>query len=376
MKKTIMLLVLVLPLAIMAQSQVVKISGSIKNITDTIDKVYLSYVLNDKRVSDSATVVNGKYSFEINANEVLRVQFLARNSNNKAKKITRRDVANAFLEPGNIFLENVDSFSNVKVSGSKANDEMKKLDEKSKPYTQELEKLSTAFSAALKEKNTVESKKLETQIDDLEAKMNAEIYGAYAKSNPASPVALIALQRFAGYDINADVIDPVFNALPVAVQNSSAGKSFKSKIEIAKKTGIGQYAIDFTQNDTLGNPVKLSSLRGKYLLVDFWASWCGPCRRENPNVVAAFNKYKDKGFHILSVSLDQPGAKDKWIKAIHDDGLTWTHVSDLQYWNNAVAKEYGIQSIPQNLLLDPQGKIIAKNLRGEDLNEKLRSILN
>ena len=130
-------------------------------------------------------------------------------------------------------------------------------------------------------------------------------------------------------------------------------------------------AMDFTQNDTLGRPVTLSSLRGKYLLVDFWASWCGPCRAENPNVVKVFQKYKDRNFHIIGVSLDRPGQQEKWMKAIHDDKLEWTHVSDLQFWNNEVAKQYGINAIPQNLLLDPEGKIIAKNLRGEELEAKL-----
>jgi len=110
-------------------------------------------------------------------------------------------------------------------------------------------------------------------------------------------------------------------------------------------------------------------------LLDFWASWCGPCRAENPNVVKAFNNYKDKNFTVLSVSLDQPGKKQSWLDAIHKDGLTWTHVSDLKFWDNAVAKEYGIRAIPQNLLLDPTGKIIAKNVRGEELEKTLEEVI-
>jgi peroxiredoxin len=118
----------------------------------------------------------------------------------------------------------------------------------------------------------------------------------------------------------------------------------------------------------------LSSFRGKYLLIDFWASWCGPCRQENPTVVKAFNQFNQKGFTILGVSLDQPGAKSKWMDAIHKDGLTWTQVSDLKFWDNAAAKLYGVRGIPQNYLLDPTGKIIAKNLRGEALMKKLAEI--
>jgi thiol-disulfide isomerase/thioredoxin len=137
---------------------------------------------------------------------------------------------------------------------------------------------------------------------------------------------------------------------------------------------VGATAMNFTQNDTAGKPVTLSAFRGKYVLVDFWASWCGPCRMENPNVVSAYAKYHPKGFDILSVSLDRAGDKDKWLKAIYADRLAWTHVSDLQFWQNAVAVQYGVGSIPQNFLIDPQGKIVAKGLRGEDLEKKLDEI--
>ncbi len=142
--------------------------------------------------------------------------------------------------------------------------------------------------------------------------------------------------------------------------------------EIERKTGVGATAINFTQNNVSGKAVQLSDYRGKYVLLDFWASWCGPCRAENPNVLDNYEKYHSKGLEILGVSLDH--AKDAWVKAIKDDGLTWEHVSDLKGWKNAVAKEYNIRAVPSNFLIDKDGKIIAKNLRGEELTQKLQEI--
>jgi peroxiredoxin len=141
----------------------------------------------------------------------------------------------------------------------------------------------------------------------------------------------------------------------------------------ASTPGVGSVAPDITMTDVNDKPFSLSSLKGKYVLVDFWASWCGPCRGENPNVVAAYNKFKDKNFTILGVSLDED--KSKWIDAIKEDHLSWQQVSDLKGWSSAAATLYGFDGIPYNVLIDPQGKIIATSLRGMDLEQKLSEVL-
>ncbi|MCW3088904.1 MAG: AhpC/TSA family protein, partial [Sediminibacterium sp.] len=302
MKKTLVVFALLFALSAMAQNEKFNLKGTYTNISMPVQKVYIYYRVDDKNLSDSMVPKDGSYSFSGKIPgpllATLRMKYEPGADGKPVKAVSNRDYAAVFLEPGELKVASVDSFSNVTVKGSKAHDEYGILTAMLKPVTDKMNVASAAYSKAAAAKDEPARKAAEDQIDQLD-KDSKVIYGEYARTHLQSPIAFYAVSQFAGWDINVDAVEPLFLQLPASQRETTAAKTLAAQIEIAKKTSIGKTALDFVQNDTLGVPVKLSSFRGKYLLVDFWASWCGPCRRENPNVVRAFNEFKDKGFHIL-----------------------------------------------------------------------------
>ena len=364
-------LTLTAQVGVMAQGgNTFKITGQLKSLPP--GRVYLIYINDNKQVLDSTTVTNGTYLFtgEITGSNPATLLDVSPMSTRPAP----RDIARIYLAPESISISHVDSFSNTVVAGSAVNADYQQITAAERPYERRKMAMAPAYQAARQAKDEATAKSIGAQAKIIDKALDDSVYAPFARNHPQSPLALYALQLYAKNDPDVPVLRSLFDGLSPAVKGSTGGKAFAEKLAVATKTGIGSMAMDFTQNDTLGKPVSLSAFRGKYVLLDFWASWCGPCRVENPAIVSTYAKYHPRGFEILSISLDRPGDKDKWMKAIHADKLTWTQVSDLQFWQNAVAVQYGVGSIPQNFLIDPQGKIIAKGLRGDELEKKLSEI--
>uniref|UniRef100_UPI0032177E57 TlpA disulfide reductase family protein n=1 Tax=uncultured Draconibacterium sp. TaxID=1573823 RepID=UPI0032177E57 len=287
----------------------------------------------------------------------------------------QRAKALVFVENAKITMTGkADSIYMAEITGSKTHDEYKVVDDKIKKISEEYMALYQEARTAGAAGDTAKANALMAKVDELYQSTNT-IQEDFVKENKTSYVTPYFLSRIQ-YGKEAEELETMVNALDPKLQEVQSIIEIKEKILKLKKVAVGQIAPDFTQNDVDGNPVKFSDIYSKneLTLLDFWASWCGPCRAENPNVVDTYEQYKDKGFSVFGVSLDRD--KEAWIKAIADDNLTWDHVSDLAYWNNAAAQAYAISSIPSSLLVDKNGKIIAKNKRGAELGETVAAFLN
>lgn len=369
-----------------AQVKNFTINGSLKNMAVMPAKIYLSYDPVVKKGADSALVKGGKYTFKgtVDASIPAILTLIP----GETKKPGNDAQYALMLDNGVINISSDGNLGNASVNGTGAvaNTEFHKVTSYAANESAAINKIMQS-----EEYKTNDSLKSAVQSRSSALLGNALVNMiTYVRKKPESPVSpYLTYSLFTIGLLTPQMTDTLNQIFPVKLRGSSIGlaidgifakrKEAELAAEAQKKalddlTPLGSKAIDFTQNTVEGKPVSLSSFKGKYVLVDFWASWCAPCRAENPLVVKAYETYKDKGFTILGVSLDGEKTRQAWINAIEKDGLTWTQVSDLKAFENQAAILYGVKAIPQNFLIDPNGVIIAKNLRGSELDKKLAEI--
>jgi len=379
MKRKSLAILAMLPVAIFAQSGQFLIKGKIAS-QNVPTKIYLANVgANQLIPADSVIIKDGVFEFKGQVAEPRRVTLVADWKGVGLKQIMKLrsfDFCNVYLEKGQITVFTSDSLFKASVGGSPINNDYQEFKNVYYPLVSKQNEIDTEYRNASEEKKN--SKEFNEDLDrrfNALAEQKINVQSDFIKSHSNSIFSIDVLKSLVNPMADFNVVEPLFNSLSADIRNSAAGKKLDENIKKFKQLAIGAVAPDFTQPDVDGKPVKLSDFRGKYVLLDFWASWCVPCRKENPNVVKAYNQYKDKNFTVLGISLDNASSKAAWLNAVKVDNLTWNHASDLKGFNNVAARLYFIESIPQNFLISPEGKIIAKNLRGDDLINMLNQTL-
>lgn len=344
------------------QGEQFKLTGNISGQPE--GKVYLSKVQDNELVKiDSAELKEGVFEF---------VGTVASPQRYFIQLDGKKEALQFFIENSNININaDVEKLAEAKVVGSAEQDVYAAYKESQKVFNEKNMDLRKEYMAA---RNAQDQAKMDS-IRDVAMKMEEEadaVTDEFLKNNATSVVSGFIKYRMTG-GMELAKMEEMYNAMPENVKASIYGVKIKDKIELLNSVAVGKTAPDFTLNTPEETPFSLSSLKGKVVVIDFWASWCGPCRRENPHMVELYKEVNERGVEFLGVSLDKD--KDKWLKAIEDDGLIWKHVSDLKYWNSEAAKMYGISGIPATVLLDQNGVIVAKNLRSAELKVEIEKLL-
>jgi len=374
-RKILLVLAAIIPGIVTAQTSNFVLTGHIGNMNAPA-KAYLDYMDDGANHTDSSVLVNGVFKFSGHTSGYSTARMaLDHDGGGKDKAVysPNGDVIYIYFGKENVQISSKDSLTNAVFTGSKVYNEYQAYVKATGGTVMQFAKEANAEI-----KNSPELQNDPDFIKEVGVRYHKKMddHAAsqiqFAKDHPDSYFGLVGLSEGIGSKFDPKQVAPIFNALNKEYQKTDAGKELQERINAAENIVVGAQAPAFTQNDLNGKPVSLAGLKGKVVLIDFWASWCSPCRAENPNLVDQYKLYKDKGLEIISVSLDND--KTKWKNAVTADNLQWIHVSDLNGWNNAVGRLYGIRAVPQNFLLDKDGKVIAVNLMGENLDKKLAEI--
>lgn len=352
------------PAAMVAQTFSYVINGKVGNWSSPAKAYLISSTATSVQI-DSTPIKDGLFSFKAVAGNKSDEPFLvvARSGNRIAPTGVRS--IRFYTDAPTIRVVISDSLTNVQVIGGKLNKDNAILQAALAPVEAKIKEADRLYQGAAD---------YEERMSPLEKEQKA-VYLKFIKSHPNSLISLKALTAMGGHSPDVAEVEAPFRSLSPTVRSTKLGMEYAAKLKEWKKVDIGKVGPDFTLRDTSGRFVSLHDFKGKYLLLDFWASWCPPCRAESPFITEAFAAYKERNFTVLGVTLDNPDKKDAWIKAINDDRLTWTQVASDKMYDNAAANLYSVTSIPRNFLIAPDGRIIAKNLRGKALMEKLRELL-
>jgi thiol-disulfide isomerase/thioredoxin len=398
MKKIVIQCIVLCLFSVAANAQfsgLFQLNGTLKDIAD-VDKVLLRYHTAAGERVDTIKSDNGKYSFSGRIEEPQLMQIWILHppvEGGRVKGVKRNEVIGLYINPGEIEAASTNEVSNVVVSGSgvKWNKDYQYLAKQQKLSkdsasryileTRTIERLvldykgpTASYSAADKTRDSTRLAFIDKDYLNVDKRLAENVLLPYIKANPGSPLSLFALKDFVGERVNDyQSAKALYESLSEEVKQMPVVKTFVRLMESVASASGGAEAPTFTLLDTAGKAISLASFKGKYVLLDFWASWCGPCRAENPHVVKLYSEYKNKGFTAFSISIDtdSKGGKDAWKKAIMEDGLTWPQVLD----DGKISKTYHITSVPQNFLINPEGKIIGKNLVRDELDAKLKELL-
>lgn len=370
--KKIALIVLVAFAVMSCKKDGYEINGTVTGIENG-NKAYLETQGDQGAIPlDTAVVEDGKFKFDGKLKDGIELAFV--------RVETLNGTIPMIIENGTITIEiDKDTIQKSKIGGTKQNDFFQAYNEESKIIYKKMSKFQEVnqekMAAAQQAQDTATVNSLMVEFGKFQDEMN-EQSKKFISKNPTALVSALLVENFLMRNsLKPEEIKPLYEKLDKSILETKSGKNVKKMFESLNSVNIGSMAPDFSAPSPDGKVISLKESMGKVTLIDFWASWCGPCRQENPNVVAMYNELHEKGLNIIGVSLDKEGDTEAWKTAIAKDGLTWNHISNLKHWKEPIAEQYNVKSIPATFLLDASGKIVAKDLRGEELKAKVKELL-